>query len=137
MDKKTILFVDDDFLEHKKFERALKKSDNPELSIESFNDGSEALKWLESNKHAPPQLIILDLNMPLMNGLELLELVKQDHYLKRIPVVILTTSKNPKDIEQAHLLQAAGYIVKPNSNVQYQDTIQLITQYWMTSQSVA
>ena len=100
-------------------------------------DGVEALEFLrrEGDRFADaprPDLILLDLNMPRMNGREFLESIKQDPDLRRIPVVVLTTSDVERDVVASYDLGASGYVVKPVDLDQFMKAIQGIKRYWVT-----
>ncbi|HEX5362941.1 MAG TPA: response regulator [Gallionella sp.] len=100
-------------------------------------DGVEALDFLRRKgqryRNAPrPDLILLDLNMPRMNGREFLAEVKADENLASIPVVILTTSEVERDIETAYQLQASGFITKPVDMEQFSDAMCQLVTYWLT-----
>lgn len=100
-------------------------------------DGVEALEFLrregERFADAPrPDLILLDLNMPRMNGREFLEAIKQDPDLRKIPVVVLTTSDVERDVVASYDLGASGYVVKPVDLDQFMKAIQGIKSYWVT-----
>ena len=77
-----------------------------------------------------PLIILLDLNMPLMNGLEFLEVVKNDPELKYIPVIILTSSANDEDITRAYEKQVAGYLTKPVGLEQFIEKMATMGKYW-------
>jgi CheY-like chemotaxis protein len=100
-------------------------------------DGDEALDFLyhtgaynDSQKFPCPSIILLDLNLPGTDGREVLEQIKQDRYLKTIPVVIFTTSSNPKDIEVCYGYSIASYILKPIDINRLIQTIQSFITYW-------
>ena len=99
-------------------------------------DGEEAIAFL--NKEEPftnvpkPDLILLDLNLPKMNGQEVLEIIKADEKLKRIPVVILTTSQADQDILNAYNLNANCYITKPVDFDQFSHVVKKIQEFWFT-----
>ena len=99
-------------------------------------DGVEALEFLHREgefEDAPfPDLILLDLNLPRKNGRELLAEIKQDPDLKRIPVVILTTSKDEADILKTYNLHANCYITKPVSLDEFIIIVKSIESFWMT-----
>ena len=101
-----------------------------EKPLHICQDGIEGLEWLENNKEDLPSVILLDLNMPRMNGLEFLAHIKKDDSFKFIPVIILTTSNNQKDKEESYRLSVAGYVVKPVEYGEYLDTMQKIKEYW-------
>ena len=99
-------------------------------------DGIEAMDFLHrSGKHtdAPrPDLIILDLNLPRMDGREVLAEIKKDDCLKRIPVVILTTSKADEDVLRSYNLHANCYITKPIAFDQFMKVVQSIKDFWLS-----
>ena len=100
------------------------------------NDGIQALEFLRNegdNPDAPrPDLILMDLNMPRMDGRECLEQIKADEKLKSIPVVILTTSEAERDIAQSYQLQANCYISKPVDLDQFIEVVAAIEQFWFS-----
>ncbi len=99
-------------------------------------DGLEALNFLrkkEKYEEVPrPDLILLDLNLPKMNGKDVLAEIKQDTELQRIPVVIMTSSKNEEDILRSYNLKANCYIVKPLDFNQFVNVVQSIEQFWFS-----
>jgi len=106
------------------------------VNLSVANDGLEAMKMLR--QEAPysgqplPDLVLLDLNMPRMDGREVLRLIKTDEKLKRIPVVVLTTSAAEKDILQAYGMHANCYITKPVELDQFMEIIKSIEGFWLT-----
>ena len=100
------------------------------------NDGIEAMEYLHKQgqyaEASRPDLILLDLNMPKMDGREVLQKIKQDPNLKRIPVVILTTSKAEEDIMKSYDLNANCYISKPVDLDQFMEVIKSIKNFWLT-----
>ena len=138
---KPILLVEDDSVDAMTVKRAFKelKVLNP---LVLTTNGEEALEYLrgfprsgvpnESNKK--PCVILLDLNMPKMNGIEFLKVVKADEVLKKIPVVVLTTSKEESDIVESFKLSVAGYIVKPVDYKKFVEAIRAIELYWTLSE---
>lgn len=100
-------------------------------------DGVQAFQFLRQETdaylNAPrPNIILLDLNMPRMNGREFLARIKDDDELKSIPVIVLTTSDVERDIVQSYTLGAAGYVVKPVDLEQFISVIKGIETYWVT-----
>jgi PleD family two-component response regulator len=129
-----ILLVEDDKIEVMKFKRAmLKHSDDHQLF--SAGNGSDALADLHSS-NVLPEVIFLDLNMPKMNGLEFLEILKSDPELRFIPTVMLTTSANPKDLKRAFDIGVSGYLIKPLTYLEYQDRIIKALSYWCENELV-
>lgn len=98
-------------------------------------DGEEALRFLHSQGEyldAPrPCLILLDLKMPRMDGLEFLKIIKEDNSLKKIPVIVLTTSNRSKDVERAYQLGCNSYIVKPVTFLNFIKAVIEIKRYWL------
>jgi two-component system, chemotaxis family, response regulator Rcp1 len=111
-----------------------------EAKIESHlwvvDDGVEAIDFLRRQGHhggAPrPDLIVLDLNMPRKDGRQVLQEIKADDSLRRIPVVILTTSRSEDDIAAAYDLHANCYITKPVDFHRFLEVVQAIEQFWLT-----
>jgi CheY-like chemotaxis protein len=92
------------------------------------------LEYLRDEKNEKPCIILLDLNMPRMNGIEFLKIAKQDELLKMIPVVILTTSKEDRDKVESFKLSIAGYMIKPVDYQQFVEVIKTINIYWTLSE---
>lgn len=126
---KQLLIVEDDKVDAITVERMLKDS-KATFSVTHVTNGEEALKHLRSEVNELPSLILLDLNMPRMNGLEFLEEVKKDHRLCRIPVIVLTTSQEDRDIAKAFAHCIAGYMVKPILYEQFYSLIDIVNKYW-------
>ncbi|WP_083651538.1 response regulator [Vreelandella massiliensis] len=105
-----------------------------DIRLEHAETGESALAYLEANqqagKDAFPALILLDLNMPRMDGFTFLQHAKQRPEFSPIPVVILTTSVSQSDIDRAYALGAAGYLVKPTGIDEFSQHIQQLTAYW-------
>jgi two-component system, chemotaxis family, response regulator Rcp1 len=105
------------------------------VHLHVVNDGLEALSFLRrtgSNANASrPDLILLDLNMPKMDGRELLAVIKDDALLRIIPTVILTTSRDDEDTIASYTLQASSYLRKPFDFAALKARIELIGQYWL------
>lgn len=131
--KKPILLVEDDQVDAMTVRRALNQlSVTNELEV--AKNGVEALHFLRQGKNTKPCLILLDLNMPRMNGLEFISEVKKDNSLKRYPIIILTTSNEEQDKRDCYALGIAGYFVKP---VDYNDVVKIfrtINEYWTMSE---
>ena len=130
----TILLVEDDPADQKLVKMSLK---NQELinDLYTVNNAEEALDFLHSrgehiDQSNPPNLILLDLNMPGMGGKEFLRQIKADDDLKKIPVVIVTTSSSEKDVIDSYNLQAAGYVHKPATLEEFKQIMAEIEDYW-------
>ena len=130
--KPYILYVEDDDLEVMKLKMAM-ASHNMEYPLEITTNGEEALTFLKSKLYDLPRLILLDLRMPRMNGFEFLKEIKNDVALKRIPVIVLTSSSDENDVIQSFDLQVSGYFVKPFELANYNKMILQIGSYWEMS----
>jgi two-component system, chemotaxis family, response regulator Rcp1 len=99
-------------------------------------DGVEAMQFLrregEYGDAPAPDLILLDLNLPRMSGREVLEQVKEDPGLRRIPVVVLTTSEAEEDVVRSYELHANAYVRKPVDFDQFTEVVRLIEDFWFT-----
>jgi len=129
-----ILFIEDDTIEVIKFNRVLKTLALNHLILEAEN-GEEAMNLLKE-KGTIPDILILDLNMPKLNGIEFLRILKNDAILKYIPAIVLTTSNNPTDILECYKLGIAGYILKPLRYEDYVDRIQKLVAYWTANELI-
>jgi CheY-like chemotaxis protein len=97
-------------------------------------NGEEALVYLKDENNTKPCVILLDLNMPKMNGIEFLKVIKADESFKRIPAIVLTTSKDDQDRIQTYQLSVAGFIVKPVDYVKFVEAMKIIDLYWTLSE---
>ncbi|MBC8508542.1 MAG: response regulator [Chloroflexi bacterium] len=129
----SILLVEDDQVDVMTVKRALRelRVANP---LHTAGNGEEALAFLRSPEHELPGIILLDLNMPRMNGIEFLRIAKQDDGLKKIPIVVLTTSAEEQDRVQSFKLGVAGYMLKPVDYRQFVDVVRTIDLYWTLSE---
>jgi len=125
--------VEDDSVDAMTVERALKdlKVANPLVHKIS---GEEALEYLRCQGNHKPCVILLDLNMPKMNGIEFLRVVKADDKLKKIPVIVLTGSKDENYKIYSFELSVAGYMAKPTDYKKFVETIRMIDFYWTLSE---
>ncbi len=130
----NILFIEDDFIESMKFKRVLKTLELNHRIIEAGN-GEEALSIL-TDKEIIPDIILLDLNMPKVNGLEFLRILKNDEKLRYIPTIIFTTSSNHRDILECYTIGIAGYILKPLKYEDYQVIVKKTLDYWATNELI-
>jgi CheY-like chemotaxis protein len=125
-----ILLVDDDDIDVMNVRRAFEKGNiaNP---LYVARDGIEALRMLRDGTVPPGRrIVLLDLNMPRMNGIEFLRELRADIELKHLPVVVLTTSDDERDRIEAYHLNVAGYIVKPVTFVNFCDAMATLNKYW-------
>jgi CheY-like chemotaxis protein len=130
--EKPILLVEDDNVDAMTVKRALKEVSVAKTLVH-VTDGEDALKYLKNDENEKPCVILLDLNMPRMDGIEFLKIIKADAVLRYIPVIVLTTSKNMHDILESFKLSVAGYMVKPVDYTQFVGIIRAIAEYWTLS----
>ena len=129
---RPILLVEDDSVDVMTVKRAFKDLRVTNQLVPT-GDGEAALDYLQSCSKLRPCVILLDLNMPRMSGMEFLKIVKADETLKTIPVVVLTTSNTEQDITKSFELGAAGYMVKSVDYDKFIETIKTIDLYWTLS----
>ncbi len=129
---KPILLVEDDQVDVITARRAFKELEVTNELVHK-GDGEDALEYLRGENNVKPCIILLDLNMPRMDGFEFLETVKSDNLLKNIPVIILTTSDTDESATRSFDLGAAGYIVKPVDYRQFVESMRAVDRYWSLS----
>ena len=130
---KPILLVEDDSVDAMTVKRAMRDLQVNHSVIHSVN-GEEAMKYLTSPDTEKPFVILLDLNMPKMNGIEFLKVMKTHPELKTIPVIVLTTSKEQRDVLDSFELGASGYMVKPVDYSKFVEILSKIMTYWSSSE---
>lgn len=132
------LIVDDDHEDHQIIKEAFTMFSSVTGAIHYVDNGQRALDYLTSSENSQdlPCLIVLDINMPLLNGLETLKILKEHEVYRSIPVVIFSSSYNPTDIEIARQHGAADYITKPNSFSQYKEIVDKLSVYCCDAQAV-
>jgi CheY-like chemotaxis protein len=126
----NILLVEDDDVDVMNVQRAFKRNNilNP---LWVAGNGLEALAMLRGNEMPKDhRLILLDLNMPKMNGIEFLREIRSDPHLRPLPVVVLTTSRDERDRVEAYDLNVAGYLVKPVAFADFADLMAALNKYW-------
>ena len=128
-----VLHVDDDAVDAMKLQRVLKKL-NVNHEVKHVVNGNEALSLMQAEPRYIPNVIILDLNMPGLNGLEFLEMLRNDATLRHITVFILSASDNSADIQNAYGLHVAGYFLKPLSTSRYSLVIKRLVEMWAVSE---
>lgn len=132
-----ILVVEDDPADYLLLKRGITEADNT-ISLFWVSDGIEALAFLRgqppyTDTATRPNLILMDIKMPRVNGLELIATVKADPDLRSIPIVVLTASDDTNDIACCFRYSVAGYFVKPLSIADLIRIIQVFTAYWSLS----
>ena len=127
-----ILHIDDDEVDRRKVERALSKMD-VKLPLHSVQDGQEALELLKGEEGESilnnPLLILLDLNMPRVSGIEFLERIRKEPGLKRAVILVFTTSNDESDKIRAYEHNVAGYMLKTENPAQFKETMRIIKDY--------
>lgn len=129
-----ILLIEDDTIELMKLNRAM-LSLNMNHEVTEAKNGEDALELLLKEKYYP-DIILLDLNMPKINGIEFLSILKTNESLKFIPTIILTTSSNERDLLACFNLGIAGYIIKPLKYEDYIAKINLLLSYWSANELI-
>jgi CheY-like chemotaxis protein len=124
-----ILLVEDDDADAIITRRALAELKVPNKLVHK-PDGEDALVYLRDAANQRPCAILLDINMPRMNGLDFLAAIKTDASLKNIPVMMLTTSEADKDVRKSYDLGAAGYIIKPCDFKEFIEAMKTMNMYW-------
>lgn len=124
-----VLLVEDDLADAMLIGDAL--SERASRNLTQVNDGVAALDYLRDPAKPRPDLIVLDLNMPRMNGRELLAIVKADEDLRAIPVVVLTTSAAPDDIIGAYQQHANAYVTKPVNLDDFNRAVHSIDSFYL------
>ena len=129
---KPILLIEDDIVDFMTVKKALQhlKILNDLIHLKN---GGEALEYLEDETKTKPSIIILDLNIPRIGGLELLKAIKANETLKSIPVIVMSTSEMEQDIDESFSLSVAGYIVKPVDFDRFVKAFGTIYNYWCLS----
>jgi CheY-like chemotaxis protein len=130
---RPIMLVEDDSVDAMTVKRAFSELKVQNDLIRAIN-GEAALNFLKGNLDKKPCVILLDLNMPKMNGIEFLKIVKADDELRPIPVVVLTTSKDDRDKIESFRACVAGYIVKPVDYRKFVEAMKILNLYWTLSE---
>ncbi len=131
----NVLLIEDDEVDIMNVQRAFQRNNitNP---LYVAHNGLDALQMLRGDGGQPPaiprdrRMILLDINMPKMNGIEFLQELRRDESLKSTPVVVLTTSDADQDRLNAYRLNVAGYILKPVTFATFSDVIAALNRYW-------
>lgn len=124
-----VLLVEDDMADAMLIEEAL--SERGTRNLVQVTDGVAALEHLRAPGSVRPDLIVLDLNMPRMNGRDLLQILKTDENLQTIPVVVLTTSSAPEDVTGAYNSHANAYVTKPVNLDEFERAVQSIDAFYL------
>lgn len=132
-----ILLVEDSHLDAELMVRALRKQNIPN-TISIMEDGAQALDFMfcrgeysNRNPSILPRVILLDLKLPKVSGLEVLKAIKSEKSLRSIPIVVVTSSQEDPDIQTAYALGANSYVVKPVSSASFIDAMSNLGMYWV------
>ena len=131
-----ILLVEDNLADIMLTQEAFEEAQFPH-HLHVARDGVEALAFLrqegEFQGEAIPDVILLDLNMPRMNGIEALSIIKADQNLRHIPVIVLTTSRSDEDIWRSYNLHANAYVPKPVALSDFMQVVENFRQFWLAT----
>lgn len=130
----NVLLIEDDTIEVMKLNRTISSLDLKHNIIEA-RDGEQALTILRGTSTLP-DIILLDLNMPKINGIEFLKIVKNDPHLKYIPTIVLTTSNNERDLLECYKIGIAGYVLKPLKYDDYIAKVEKVLAYWSINELI-
>ena len=125
-----ILLAEDNAQDAEMTMRALRRG-NVANPVRWAKDGAEALEYLFSGRNRPPRLVLLDIKMPKVDGIEVLRRLKADPATRSIPVVVMTSSNEERDVVETYRLGVNSYIVKPMQFEAFLDTVAQLGLYWM------
>lgn len=133
MSKRPVLLVEDDKVDAMRARRAFSELGKAgELDVVS--DGVEALAYLSDPNKKLPRMVLLDLSLPRMNGMEVLRALREEMNWKSLPVIVMTTSRSKQECEESFALCAAGYMIKPIGYNRFVEIIKTIESYWELSE---
>lgn len=142
MQTRTILVVDDDPADQFLVQEAMKSS-NLNCNLRLVSDGDEALDYLfgrgrygDRTRAPRPDLILLDLNMPRFSGRQVARAIKNNPYLKKIPLVVLTTSSQEEDIEELYAIGVNSYLQKPTNFDEFTAALRDLSSFWLERASL-
>jgi two-component system, response regulator len=135
---RLVLVVEDNADDERLTVRALRMG--PSVRISVARDGREAIEYLfeervlgEMEEHELPDLVLLDLKLPKVNGIEILKRIRSDDRTKHVPVVVLTSSDEERDITQCYANGANSYICKPIDFTEFTETVKSVANYWLNT----
>jgi len=139
----AILYAEDEANDVFFLALALKRANLPH-TLNAVPDGEQAIEYLAGegpfanrSRHPLPALVLLDINMPKQTGLEVLEWIRQQRHFKSLPVLMLTSSTRPEDMEKARQLGADDYILKPSDPLKLVDVVQSFHDRWLAQPAPA
>lgn len=125
-----LLWIEDDPTDRELVLRVVRET-APGLRIHSTGDGRQALAWLDQQQRSLPRVVMLDLNLPDMSGIEVLRHIRSGPQTTTLPVVVFTGSANPQDIAACYRAGANSYVVKPSGFADYQTAFIEVATYWL------
>lgn len=128
---KTILLIEDNADDEQLTLRAMRHSDIPNI-IRVARDGAQALEFLYGPNSKLPDLILMDLKLPKLNGLEVLERIRKEPSTATVPIVVLSTSDEERDIQSCYKLGANSYVRKPVDFDEFIDAVRQLGLYWLS-----
>jgi len=128
-ERRPLLLVEDDEVDVLSVQRALARLP-ARFQVEAARNGEEALAWLRTQGNVPPFMILLDINMPRMNGHEFLAELRKDPALKTLPVVVLTTSPHEADRDRLYAAGITAYFVKPTTTEDFSELFRTLAEFW-------
>ncbi len=133
----VVIIAEDDPDDRLLIKDAIIQASTRQVDVHFVHDGAEMLDYLyhrgkygSAAESPTPELVLLDLNMPKMNGMEVLAEIKKDPALRSIPVVVLTTSQSPEHVQRSYELGGSGYVTKPGSFSDLVEVMKGIERYW-------
>lgn len=139
MNSGPVLYAEDEEYDVLFLERAFKASEISNRLV-SVENGAKAIDFLTecvSNRNQIPALALLDLNMPYKNGFEVLQWIRSQESLRLLPVIVLTSSNQDKDIVRAYTSGASGYLIKPGSPRELESIARALRDYWLVHNRTA
>lgn len=129
--ERSIVLIEDSEEDYAAFRRALQRCQGT-VKVTRFADGETFLAAMHARTLPdPPTVIVLDLNLPALSGHEVLREIREDAQTRGLPVVVLTTSANPRDIRASYDMNVGGYIVKQGTFEGFRDKIESLATYWL------
>ncbi len=126
---RTILYVEDNQDAITFFSRVVNKLGD--YTYHTITDGNSAIKLLEENKDFEPEMILLDINLPGMNGFEVLQYLRTKTSYKHVPIIMFTSSDNSSDIKKSYEYGANAYLIKPDSLQNLKDVLSDTFNFWL------
>ncbi len=134
MSDENVVIIEDNPTDIKVFKRVLKSSGLNEESIKPFKNGIKALKFFKrklNDDDLGVSLIILDMKLPAMNGLEVLRRIKRNKRFRKIPVIVVSSSDQRSEIEKAYKIGVNSYIKKPTNYEDFEESLEKLKDYWL------